>query len=354
MATSSKRVYKVRKEGKAFEYDGGALDSLEQDFKGMATKKGTSLSPQTLKSYISKINRIAIMITGKPYENSKFLMDADKVIKAIENSTLKSKKDYLAAISKLLRGKNTSDDVLEKYGKAMTKEKDGEVKTRGDNIAKKKDIQKTNGKTLKDIQKEIEDYNIMVNGKIDDDRLINKLLVSFYFMNMDNKGLPLFIPRNDLPEFKIVSLNRTRKPLSPEYNYLVVDSNNKPMKIIMKNYKTKATYGTQSFKLSPLLMSLLEKYLNEFNKKMGEYLFVDKHGNPFKHTTFSNMIEGAMKDILGSKIGVDLARQIVISNVYNDNALMTINEKNEVARAFLHSVNVANEYVRPDLIPKEK
>ena len=85
----------------------------------MATKKGTSLSPQTLKSYISKLNRIAILMTGKPYENSKFLMDADKVIKAIESSNMKSKKDYLAAISKLLRSKNVGEDILEKYGKAM-------------------------------------------------------------------------------------------------------------------------------------------------------------------------------------------------------------------------------------------
>ena len=45
------------------------------------------------------------------------------------------------------------------------------------------------------------------------------------------------------------------------------------------------------------------------------------------------------------------SRQIVISNIYNDNPLMTINEKNEIARAFLHSSNVANEYIRPDLIP---
>lgn len=349
---SSKRIYKVRKEGnKAYEFEGGAVDSLQNDFKEMATRKGTALSSATLKSYISKLNRIAILITGKPYENSKFLLDADKVIKTIEGSNMKSKKDYLAAISKLLRGKNTSDDILEKYGKAMAKEKGEESKARGDNLAKKKDIEKTNGKTLKEIQKEISDYSIMDNGKIDDDKLINKLLVSFYFMNVDNKGLPLFIPRNDLPEFKIVSLNRTKKPLSPEYNYLVIDGNNKPVKIIMKNYKTKATYGTQSFKISSLLTSLLEKYLDEFNKKVGEYLFVDKNGNPFKHTTFSNMIEGAMKDILGSRIGIDLARQIVISNVYNDNGLMTINEKNEVARAFLHSANVANEYIRPNLIP---
>jgi hypothetical protein len=351
--SASKRIYKVRKEGKAYEYEGGAIDNLINDFKTLNTRKGVSLSPQTLKSYISKVNRIAILATGKPYENSKFLLDADKIIKAIESSSMKSKKDYLAAITKLLRSKETDEDILKKYSAAMTKEKDNETKARGDNLAKKKDVEKTNGKTLKEIQKEITNYSIMDSGKLDEDRLINKLLASFYFMNMDSHDLPLFIPRNDLPEFKLVSLNRTRKQLPSEYNYLVVDGNNKPIKIIMKNYKTKATYGTQSFKISPMLSSLLEKYIDVFEKKPGEYLFIDKAGRPFKHTTFANMIEGAMKDILGSKIGIDLARQIVISNIYNDNGLMTINQKNEVARAFLHSASVANEYIRPDLIPSK-
>ena len=62
------------------------------------------------------------------------------------------------------------------------------------------------------------------------------------------------------------------------------------------------------------------------------------------------MIEGAMKTILGHKIGIDLARQIILTNIYNDNPLMTINQKNELGRAFLHSASVGQEYVRPDLI----
>ena len=351
--SGSKRVYKVRKEGKAYEYEGGALDTLSNEFKALNTKKGLSLSPQTLKSYISKVNRIAILATGKPYENSKFLQNADKVIKDIESSTLKSKKDYLAAITKLLRSKDTDEDILKKYSTAMIKEKEHETKARGDNLAKKKDIEKTDGKTLKEIQNEITNYSIMDGDKLDEDRLINKLLASFYFMNMDSNGLPIFVPRNDLPEFKIISLNRTRKPVPAEHNYLVVDGNNKPVKIIMKNYKTKATYGTQSFKIAPILTNLLIKYLDVYNKRPGDWLFVDKNGKPFKHTTFAAIIEKAMNDVLGSRIGIDLARQIVISNIYNDNGLMTINQKNEVARAFLHSASMANEYVRPDLVPSK-
>ena len=351
MTTSNKKVYKLRKDKIAFEYDdGGALEDLQKDFNNMTSKRGTALSPQTCKSYISKINRIAYMMTNKPYENYEFLKDADRVIKKIEDSDLKSKKDYLSAISKLLRHKNVNAIHIDKYVKAMTKEKELETKSRGNNIAKKEDIQKTNGKSLKDIQKLITDYSIMDNGKIDDEKLINKLLVSFYFMNFNTDGLPNFIPRNDLPEFKIISVNRTKKQLSPDFNYLVVNENKIPTKIIMKNYKTKSTYGTQSFKISNELATLVQKYLQEYGKANGDYLFVDRNSKPFKHNNFANIIENAMQNIIGSKIGIDLARQILLTNIYNDNPLMTINQKNEVGRAFLHNASMSQEYLRPDLV----
>jgi hypothetical protein len=346
MDAAIKKVYKMRKDKTEFEYDGGALDTLQQDFISMGSKRGKSLTAQTIRSYISKINRIAYMMTNKPYEDYKIFNNADAVIKEVQNSGLKSKKDYLAAISKLLRHKKAKEEVLAKYAQAMGKEKETETKTRGDNLAKKEDVKKTDGMTLKEIQKKINDYDILDNGKIDDAKLINKLLVSFYFMN------PYFIPRNDLPEFKIVSINRAKKQLSPDFNYIVIDANKKPIKITMKNYKTKATYGTQSFKVSSELADILQKYLQQYGKTSGEFLFVDRNGKPFKHSNFANLIENAMETILGNgkRIGIDLARQIVLSNMYNDNKIMSINEKAELARAFLHSSNVANEYVRVNLV----
>ena len=186
-----------------------------------------------------------------------------------------------------------------------------------------------------------------VNNKIDDSKLINLLLTSFYFMN------PHFIPRNDLPEFKLVSITKSKKPLSDEFNYIVISPDKKPMKIIMKNYKTKSKYGTQSFKISQYLDEVLQTYLKDYNKIPGDWLFVDKHNKPFKHSNFSNVIENAMESVLGSRIGIDLARQMVLSNLYNDN-LMTINERNELARAFLHSPEIAQEYIRVNLIQNKK
>ena len=346
MTEAKSKQYKIG--DSSIEYIGGSQDALHRDFSSMQSLRGSTLSALTCKTYISKINRIAFMMTGKPYEQADFLLDANSVIKKIEASDLKGKKDYLAAISKLLRHKKASEDVLAKYGKAMIKEKEIETTARGNNKSKAKDIEKTNGMNLTEIQKKIKNYE-----PLDDAKLINKILVSFYFMNNNPEGIPYFVPRNDLPEFKIVSLNRAKKSLPVEYNYLVIDANKKPTRIIMKNYKTKATYGSQSFQISPMLVDLLQAYIVEFKKQSGDFLFVDKNNQPFKHNNFSNIIENAMNDVLGSRIGVDLARQIVLTNIYNDYPLMTINQKAELARAFLHSAAMSGEYLRPDLVEKD-
>jgi hypothetical protein len=59
-----------------------------------------------------------------------------------------------------------------------------------------------------------------------------------------------------------------------------------------------------------------------------------------------------MESVLGSRIGIDLARQILISNLYNN--LLTINEKHDLARAFLHSPEIAQEYIRINLVNKKE
>ena len=340
------KIYKLKNSNEKYEVN----NDLLTEFSNMESRNGTSLSPYSCKSYASKVNRIAILMTNKPYEDYKyFVNNVDNIIKSVNASDLKSKKDYFSAINKLLKSKNVNDTILDKYKQAMKINKEQEDETRGNNMATDSNVKKSKqaGNDLEDIQTKIKKYSIIdENNKIDDSKLINLLLVSFYFMNKN------FIPRNDLPEFKIVSVNKSKKPLSNEFNYLVITPNKKPVKIIMKNYKTKSTYGTQSFNLSPFLDNVLQLYLTEYNKQTGDYLFVDKNDKPFKHSNFSNLIENSMNDILGSKIGIDLARQIVLSNTYNNN-LLTINEKKELARAFLHSPDIAQEYIRINLVNKK-
>lgn len=340
--TATKKLYRLKNSNESYEVNNNLLD----EFKNMKSRNGSELSPYSCNSYASKVNRISILMTNKPYEDYKyFVCNADNIIKKVNDSDFKSKKDYFSAINKLLTAKNVNVNILDKYKAAMKTQKQNEDIQRGENMATNNNVKKSNNAgTLKEIQNKIKNYSIMDNNKIDDTKLVNKLLTSFYFMN------PNFIPRNDLPEMKLVSKTKAKGKLSDEFNYIVIDGvERKPMKIIMKNYKTKSTYGTQSFNISPFLTEILQTYLKEYNKLPGDYLFVDRNNKPFKHKNFSNLLENAMENILGSKIGVDLARQILLSNMYNDK-LMSINDKKELARAFLHSPTIAEEYIRINLI----
>jgi len=344
---TSTKLYRLKNSNESYQVN----NNLLTEFENMKSRNGESLSPYSCKSYASKVNRVSILMTNKPYDDFKyFVNNIDNIIKKVNDSELKSKKDYFSAINKLLKSKNVSETVLDKYKQAMKIQKEKEQETRGENMATDTNVKKsqTAGNDLEDIQNKIKKYSILDNGKINDIKLINKLLVSFYFMNQQN-----FIPRNDLPEFKLVSITKSKKPLSDEFNYIVISPDKRPLKIIMKNYKTKSKYGTQSFKLSSYLEEILQTYLKEYNKIPNDFLFVDKHNKQFKHSNFSNLIENAMESILGSRIGIDLARQIVLSNLYNS-SLMTINQKNELARAFLHSPEIAQEYVRVNLINKKE
>lgn len=76
-----------------------ALDKLKDIFTKLSTKSEKPLRPTTVDNYIQKINRIAILMTGQGYNgDTTFLNDPTKVSEAINNSTLKSKKDYLSLI----------------------------------------------------------------------------------------------------------------------------------------------------------------------------------------------------------------------------------------------------------------
>jgi hypothetical protein len=356
MATEeiNKRIFRLRKgdNKESISINGGSINDLQKEFDNMTSKQSKPLSNISIKSYISKINRTAIMQTGKPYEDYKFLLDADKIIKKIQDSDLKSKKDYLSAISKLLRHKKVDSDILDKYKVGMQIEKTAETKVRGDNLAKKDDIEKTNNMSLNDIQNKIKNYSVLDDGNIDDEKLINKVIASFYFMNFDSQGLPNFVPRNDLPEMKLINSNKAKKQIPNEFNYIVMEGNI-PTKIIMQNYKTKNTYGKQTFIISKELSQILQQYLQHYKKQNGDLLFVMRDGKPFKHSNFTNLIQNSMKAVIGKPLGIDLIRQIILSNLYNSKPLMSINQKDQIARAFLHSSNVSQEYLKPQLIKKE-
>jgi len=322
-----------------YENDETALENLKKHFEKMKTIKGVPLSDTSVNNYVAKINRMAVLCTNKAFQDDNFLLSPQSVLIKLDHSDLKSKKDYISAISKYLSGiKNIDSKIIKTYQEAMAEMKKAQSNIRGDNLATEKNVNNSLG--FKEIQKRLKNYKIT-----NQDELFNAVIVNFYFGNTENLVL-----RNDLVNMKIISPSKAKKPLDNKYNYLVVGSTGIPEKIIMLSYKTFKTYGERSFNISNELKKILVVYLKRFNKKYNDYLFTRRDGTtPFTVSTFSRIIESAMHDILGKPIGIDLSRQIIATNFYLNNPLASKNQKEEFAGRFLHSLNTNLEYMRRNL-----
>jgi hypothetical protein len=324
--------------GSVTEYknDINALDKLDNIFSKLTTKKGNILSSSTIKSYIAKLNRLSILCTNHAFIDDSFLNSPQNVIIKLNHTNLKSKKDYISAIIKYLSTKKVSKQITDEYLKAMNLYKKEQINTRNDNKASENNVEKS--MPLDEIKNKLLNFNIVSNKD-----LLDALLVCFYFGNTDNLVL-----RNDLPNMRIISITRSKKQIPKDFNYLVVDKDNNAIKIIMKSYKTSATFGTKSFGLSNNLKVLLKDYLKRYNKTTGDFLFT-RDGKPYSHQNFAYLLETANKNVIGKPIGIDLARQIITTDFYLKHPLASKNEKDAFADKFLHSASTNAEYMRNNL-----
>ena len=314
-----------------------AKKDLHDIFDKMTTRKDTPLSKISINNYIAKLNKISHLVLGHDFTNYKFLEDTSKVLDALKASDLKSKKDYMTPIIKILQHYKVSEDLIKNYRNVLGEQKEKEDKVRGDNkLQKQKD--KDIAMSLEDINKKYDEYNIYDNNKINPSKLLYKLIVAFYFKNN-------VILRNDLSNFKIAS--DKKKDLNTDFNYIILKGD-KPSKIVMMNYKTAPTYGKQIFEITNELSDLLKEYLNIFNKQLGDFLFCMPDGEQIKRNTFLKYINKSMDEVLGKPLNIDLIRSIIITHYYNKP--MSINDRKELAKSFLHSSDVQQEYVKMDLM----
>lgn len=318
-----------------------ALDALKNTFTRLKTKGEQELRPTTIENYVQKINRLAVLMTGKGYDgDNSFLMNPERLADALDKADLKSKKDYITPVVRLLRHLGVSADNVEMYQKRMKSFKESEYSLRKENRATKSEIQ--NAMPLPEVEDLIKKFKPKTNAD-----LLYKAIVSIYFMG-DKDSL---VPRNNLPDFKLVSSNRKVKDMNPEFNYFVVRDGT-PIGVIMNRYKSQATYGRQKFSLSPFQQDVLKQYFHTFGKKAGEFAFSQEQGEPFSYPQFSDVLRKATTEVLGKPMNVDLIRKIIATDYWKD-GLHSISEDERQARRFLHSVAQNREYVKRELVEED-
>jgi len=317
------------------------MEELKKIFASIKTKDGKLLRPLTLINYVGKINKLSQIVNGKEYDgNTKWMLNPKNVLEKLNETNLKSQKDYISPVVKLLKHLKVDEDIIKKYNVDMTKLKGDEDSIRKDNLASNKE--KTNAMRLSEINKKIDEYTIKdKDGKLDDTRMIYKLIVCLYFKNE-------LIARNNYYNMKIANINKKNRDLNPNYNYLMI-KDGKPVQFVMLNYKTSSTYGLQKFSiLDNTLKTILELYLTEFKKKPGDLLFEMNNGHEFKMSNFNDLILQSMEKVLGKPINIDLVRKIFITE-FMSSGLKSENEKEKFAKRLLHSANVQKEYMKVNL-----
>jgi hypothetical protein len=172
--------------------------------------------------------------------------------------------------------------------------------------------------------------------------IVFQAIMSLYFTNT-------LVPRNDLNTFKIASSKKKVKSMQKDVNYLIVDGDGLPLKIIMNRYKSDNTYGQRIFDVTKVCAEILKNYMKEFNRKPGDFLFVMKDGStPFTKENFLTLIRDASKRILGKPININLIRKIQISDYYSGGA-KSIEDDEKDAERYLHSLSQHKEYFKLDL-----
>ena len=339
-------MYRIRKSGEVIESSVEMKNSLghfKKIFESIQTKTGKPLAKLTIDAYLARLNRLHVLVTGKPIEstNLKWIEDADSVLEKLQASDLGSKKDYISPVIKLLDQSKSDPAIIKKYSMSLSSFKEKDDEKRGNNQAHDEVVK--GFVDLKEVNSRIDAYLKKIDS-LTDDELVKLLIVSMYYRSD-------LIPRNDLNIFKLVDKTKASKRMNDEFNYILTDkkgANLVPTGIVMNNYKTRGTYGRQKFGITPCLNKVLFAYFKRWNKANGDYLFVNLKNEPFSKTHFLGLLRQATESILGKQQTIDGIRRAIITD-FHKQQMRTINEVDEFAKRFLHSADKNREYMSVNL-----
>jgi len=166
----------------------------------------------------------------------------------------------------------------------------------------------------------LQELQAKVNSIQDIDK---RLLVSLY----------VDIPpvRLDMANVKIVPKQSDIPKEDDKQNYYSLKENT----ITLRDYKTKANYGEQTYKLTGDQKKLIKQSI-KINPR--DYLFTNKYGEPHSNNTFGKYLQQVFKEVYDKDISLVDLRHIYSSHYSIEN--YPRKKVNEVAKRMLHSSNI--------------
>lgn len=299
---------------------------MDLDIFNTIRKEKPDIKAISIMRYQANINNLFKKMGVEPSFDA--LLNADKVLDAIDELSESSIKMYMNSLIVYLKAKGYEGEALDKYCELRDKLNGQYFEEKSSN--KKNDKEEKNMVSEKEWDGLIEKLESKIKkyigknqqlGKDQYNTILEHLLFSIY------RKYPL---RNDLSLMKVTNKTRYKKDSDPEYNYLILG---KDSKFILNEYKTAGTYGQNVIDLDKETADLIKRYLR--NSKNKEYFITDYQGIPMTKPRISKFIIDASKKHLGKNAGIMMMRKSAVSEKFGD----VLKEQKELAKVMGHDVN---------------
>lgn len=277
------------------------------------------------------IGRLYKYMTGEHFKCTpaqfEIFKDTKRVINAIETNpkwkAKNTKNKYFEHLSSVIKYLNGYDETYRQYSQASIK---GRKKIQADEDE------------LKLTEKERENFvQWKVLQKASNNNKLNEYQKALV-------GLYTLIPPRRREMARLLTLTDTEKKLDKKLNYLVIDKNSNPKKILLQKYKTAKTYGTYEMKLPAKLKTLLKNHIRENELKPGEIVFYTSKDKYHQGSNFSNMIQKIFKLATGKQVSFNLMRHSKIQDYLS--AKRSIAARKKLAKQMGHDIGTQARYDR--------
>lgn len=295
-------------------------------------------SSSSIDVYISSVNSLQRDIENPATDKYEFLKDGEKTIKYINekypnNNTKRTKINACLYFCKIFDyNPSLYKQELDRLFK-LTDAAQTNVKT---------EKQETNWVDVGEIDNKIKELQKMIPKNFvnyDDFRhLINYIIILFH------KNLPI---RNDLADAKIVFNSKAKT--DDLINYIkILNKKKKEAILIMRIYKTQATYGEKKIEIPKEIVSVLLKYESVFKQFSPYGWFIPSRDEDTKPITRNNYTKIFQNLFEGKKVGSTQFRRTAVSALHKP-APDELIKKKQLANVMMHSVAVASSaYAKAD------